>query len=210
MADQVQTRHETILDDSTRHIARVYAEALLNAAQRRQQDAAVLEDLEALVGQVFARDPAFEQFLASAAIGRDRKAAILRRAFEGHSDELLVNFLLVLNERDRLDLLRAVVVAYRALYDRRAGRMHVQVASAVPLAADQEERLRQELRAKFNREPVLHTRVDPDLLGGLLVRVGDFVYDGSVRARLETIRNQLIERSSYEIQSGRNRIRTRA
>ena len=61
----------------------------------------------------------------------------------------------------------------------------------------EQERLRQELRAKFGREPVLSVRVDPDLLGGLVVRVDDWVYDGSVRARLERIRHQLIERSTY-------------
>jgi F-type H+-transporting ATPase subunit delta len=208
MTPHEQVHHETVLDDSTRHVARVYAEALYNAADRRQQAAEMLGDLDALVHDVFRRDPGIEAFLASAAVGRDRKQEALRKAFEGRADEVFVNFLLVLNEHDRLDILRAVAGAYRAVHDRRTRRMHVRVDSAVPLAEDQQERLRQELRLAFGREPVLHARVDPDLLGGLVVRVEDWVYDASVRSRLETIRDQLIERSSHEIQSRRDRFRS--
>ena len=202
-----QPRHETVLDDATRHVARVYAEALLNAAAKNGRDADVLQELEALAGEVFARDPDFEAFLASAAIDRNRKAAVLRGAFEGRADELFVNFLLVLNEHDRLGALRAVAAVYRELYDERSGRMKVSVASAVPLTDEQQERLRRQLREQFQREPVLHTRVDPDLLGGLVVQVGDWVWDASVRTRLDEIRDQVIERSTHAIQSGRNRFR---
>jgi F-type H+-transporting ATPase subunit delta len=157
------------------------------------------------VGEVFARDPDFEAFLASAAIDRNRKAAVLRGAFEGRADTLLVNFLLVLNEHDRLGALRAIATVYRELYDRASGRINVRVASAVPLTDEQQERLRRELREQFRREPVLHTRVDPDLLGGLVVQVGDWVWDASARTQLDEIREQIIERSTHALQFGRNR-----
>jgi len=208
MNEHEQVRHATVLDDTTRHVARVYAEALYNAADKRQETVGILEDLEGLVSQVFRRDPGIEAFLASAAVGRERKAQLIRRAFEGRAGDLLVNFLQVLNEHDRLDLLRAIAAAYRDLYDRRSGRIHVHVRSAVPLGQDQQEKLKQELRASFGKEPMLDTRVDPDLLGGLVVRVGDWLYDASVRTRLEDIRDQVIERSSHEIQSGRDRFRS--
>ena len=70
------------------------------------------------------------------------------------------------------------------------------------------ERLAQGLRNAFQLEPVLETRIDPDLIGGLVVRIGDWLYDGSVRNKLEIIRDQIIERSSHEIQSGRDRFCT--
>ncbi len=200
------TRHQTALDDDVQRIARIYAEALLNAAEARGQAADVLGDLEGIVRDIFDRNPAIEQFLSSAAVGRERKREAIRHAF-GHVGDILANFLQVLNDHDRLGTLRAVALTYRDLYDRRAGRMHVVVESAVPLAEDQQERLREKLRATFHREPVLATRVDPDLLGGLVVRVDDWLYDASVRARLGDLRKQLIERSSHEIQSGRNRFR---
>ena len=75
----------------------------------------------------------------------------------------------------------------------------------MPLSEDVQIRLRAELHADFQLEPVLVLHVDPALLGGLKVRIGDTVYDSTVRTRLNNLRNQLIERSSHEIQSRRDR-----
>jgi F-type H+-transporting ATPase subunit delta len=197
MTEPAQLHHATVFDDATRHIARIYAEALLDAADKRQQTGEVLEQLEELVGDVLNRTTGSALFLASAVVGREHKRQALRRAFEGKINDTLYNFLLVLNDHDRLDVIRQVAITLRALHERRAGRMHVDVRAASPLGDEQQERLRQELREKFKREPILSVRIDPELLGGLVVRVDDWVYDGSVRARLERIRNQLLSRSSY-------------
>jgi F-type H+-transporting ATPase subunit delta len=205
MSATEQPRPETALDDATRHVARVYAEALLNAAGKASREAELLQELEGLVGEVFARDPALEIFLASPAVTRHQKAEVLHKALAGRVDELLLNFLMVLNEHDRLGALRAVAAVYRELYDERSGRIKVNVTSAVPLTDEQQDRLRSRLREQFHREPVLHTRLDPDLLGGLVVQVGDWVWDASVRTQLAEIRDQIIERSTHAIQSGRNR-----
>ncbi len=197
MTESEQIHHATVFDDATRHIARIYAEALLDAADKRQQTLEVLEQLESLVHDVLNRNPEIALLLSSAVISREHKHDVLRRAFEGKINETLYHFLLVLNNHDRLSVLREVAVLMRDIFERRAGRMHVAVTAAQPLAHDQQERLQNELRAKFNREPILKVRVDPELLGGLVVRVDDWVYDGSVRARLERMRNQLIEKGSY-------------
>jgi F-type H+-transporting ATPase subunit delta len=193
------------VDVGAQRVARTYAQALLDAAEKRGQAQEVLDELESLVHDVFAAAPQFEGFLASRAIGRKRKPPVIRSAFQGRASDLFLNFLLVLNDHERLDLLRPILAAYRRLYEERTGHVRVRVKSAVPLPDDQRQRLEQELRAAFRREPILETRVDPDLLGGLVVQVGDWVYDGSVRSRLADIRNQLLERSSYEIQSRRDR-----
>jgi F-type H+-transporting ATPase subunit delta len=197
MTENGQVQHATVFDDATRHVARIYAEALLDAADKRHQTTEVLEQLEALVRDVLARDSAFAVFFASAVVGRERKREALQNAFEGKINDLLYHFLLVLNDHDRLGVIRETALMLRDIHERRAGRMHVEIRAAVPLENDQQHRLREELRAKFGREPILAVRVDPDLLGGLVVKVDDWVYDGSVRARLERIRNQLIEKGSY-------------
>jgi F-type H+-transporting ATPase subunit delta len=194
-----QARHETVFDDHLRRVAGVYADALLNVAEKRQQADTVQEELQTLIDDVFGHDPQLEAFFASRAIGRDRKGEVLQKAFDGRCSDTLADFLHVLNRHDRLDTLRAVAAAYKELNNQRAGRMRVQVRSAVPLADDQQERLRHELRETFQREPILEARVDPELLGGIVVKVGDWLYDASVRTRLENIRKQLIERSSHVI-----------
>jgi len=198
-------RTETVVDVGTQRVARIYAEAVLGAAEKQKQSGEILEELEALTQQVFRADPHFQAFLASSAMGRERKAHVIRKAFENRASELLVNFLLVLNEHERLDLLQPITTAYRDLRDERGGRVRVQVSTAVPLPDDQRERLRQQLAESLHKDPVLELQIDPELLGGMVVRVNDWLYDYSVRAQLEDIRKQILVRSSYEIQSRRDR-----
>jgi F-type H+-transporting ATPase subunit delta len=192
-------------DVGAQRVARIYAEALLNSAEKRNEVEPTLEQFDSLVRDVFQANSLVEEFLASPAVPAKVKAATIESTFAPRSGELFTNFLLVLNDHGRLDLLRAIYAELRELYDRRAHRMRVQVRSAEPLADDQRDRLRQQLHEAFQMEPILEERVDPDLLGGLVVRVGDWQFDSSVRTQLRNIRNFLIERSSHEIQSGRDR-----
>ncbi len=196
---------EPIADVSAQRVARVYAEALLNAADKQGQSEQVLESLESFIRDVFPAEPQFEAFLQSSAVGRERKAQVIDKVFEGKASPVFVDFLKVLNQHERLNLPRPILTAAKELRDERAKRIRVKVRSAVPLADSQTNRLVEQLRQNLKLEPVLQTEVDPDLLGGVVVRVGDWLYDASVRARLDSIRNQLIERSSHEIQSGRDR-----
>ncbi len=199
---EVQDQQVTA-DVSAERVARVYAEALLNAADQSGQADALEGEYESLLRDAF-QAPQLESILTSGAVGRKQKAELLTKGFAGRASTTFFNFLQVLNEHERLDLLRPVFAAYRQLRDQRAKRVRVQVRSAVELPADQRGRLVEELRQTFQVESVLHTEVDPELLGGLVVRVGDWVYDGSVRRQLETIRSELIARSSHEIQSRRD------
>jgi F-type H+-transporting ATPase subunit delta len=202
--DDIQDLHP-FADVASQRVARVYAEALLNAAEKHGQGDEVVGELDSLVRDLFRADPEFEAFLSSAAVSRDRKAQVLDAAFAHRASEVLANFLQVLNNHDRLELLRPILAEARELSNRRHGRVRVRVRSAVALPDDQRERLVQELRQVINREPLLETQVDPDLLGGLVVRVGDWLYDASVRTQIDTIRSELIARGSHEIQSGRDR-----
>jgi F-type H+-transporting ATPase subunit delta len=194
-----EVRHPTVMDDESRHVGRVYAEALFRASEKANQTAEVLADLEALVNEVFRQDPGLELFLATPAISTERKAATIERAFAGRAADSFTRFLLVLNAHGRLDMLRAIAQAFRSQYDRSTGHVLVHVRSAVPLIDAERERLREDIRAVGQREPVLQETVDPTILGGLIVRVRDWVYDASVRTRLQNLQNQLIERSSHAI-----------
>jgi F-type H+-transporting ATPase subunit delta len=105
----------------------------------------------------------------------------------------------------RLDILRPIHQAAHDLYDQMRGIVRVQVASA----ADLEEPLKLELTDSVRRivggKPVLEMEVWPELVGGMMMRVGDTVYDGSISTRLEKIRQEMIDRSVHEIQSRRDR-----
>ncbi len=192
-------------DVGAEKIARVYAEALLEQALKQGKEQEIHDELRSLIVDVLLPHPEVEDFLVSGALGRDEKARLIATTFGGRASDLLVNFLQVLNEHDRLDLIRPCAALFGALLEGQRGQMRVQVRSAVALTAEEEERLLNELRQTMRIDPVLEKAVDPELLGGLVVRVGDWLYDASVRTRLETLRNQIIENSSHEIQTGRNR-----
>ncbi len=205
MNEHQNHQDRAVADVGAQRIARVYAEALMGAAQKRGEVDVTWEQLDSLVRDVFQANPLIEQFFASPAVPSRVKSAQIQSLFAERGTELFTNFLLVLNEHGRLDLLRVIRSAFHDLDDERTGRLHVLVRSAAPLAGDQQERLRQELRTAFQREPVLETRIEPDLIGGMVVKARDWQFDASVRTRLQTIRHYLIERSSHEIQSGRDR-----
>jgi F-type H+-transporting ATPase subunit delta len=189
-------------------VARVYAEALMRAAEKQGKVEEVWEQLDSLVQELFPARPELEQFLASGAVTREDKAKFLDKVFSGRASELFRNFLFVLNRHDRLDLVRAIHQAFRDLLDARARRVRVEVRTAVPLDDGLRNLLVEQIRDLLHLEPALEERVSPELLGGVVLRVGDQLFDGSVRSRLLKLREQLRERSSHEIQSRRDRFST--
>ena len=190
---------------SERRIGRVYAEALLAVAEKRGQAEDVGRELHDLVTEVYAKDPEIEATLSSPVVKRSAKTPVLDAAFKNNVGDLVFNLLNVLNAKDRLSLVRHVAAAYTGLLDERAKRVRVSVRSAVPLSDAQVEQLKQTIGQATGLDPVIHPRVDESLLGGMIVQVGDQVFDSSVRNRIEAIRTQLLARSSYEIQTGRDR-----
>ena len=207
MSEPVKIDKE-IWDVSARRIACVYAEALLNAAHKQGQADNVLAELDSLIKDVFDRDPRLETLFSGAAIGRKARAAALERVFKNRASDTFYRFLLVVNEHERLDLLRAILTEARDLHDERRRRLRVLVYSAVPMDEEQQAAIGARVRERFDLEPVLVSILDPNLLGGLKIRIGDRQFDATVRARLDLLRQQMIARSSHEIQSGRDRFST--
>jgi F-type H+-transporting ATPase subunit delta len=205
MTDLQKLTAEAQPDVSEQRLARIYAEALLNLCEREQCVQEVHDELRQLVSDVMARDPALAEFFSSAAVGRHKRAEVLQHAFAQRSHPVVLQFLLVLNEHDRLFLLRDILRELTRFIDRRGHRFPVLVRTAVPLADDQQQRLVDDLRHAFKLEPMLNVTVDPDILGGMIIRIGDWLFDGSVRNQLNVLRKQLVESSSHEIQSGRDR-----
>src|SRR5687768_16508668 len=117
MSEPAKIEQET-WDVGARRIARVYAEALLNAAQQQDQVEAILDELDSLV-HVIAGDARIATLFSSSALGRKAREGILAKTFQGRTSEMFYHFLLVLNDHERLDLLRAVNSAIRALHDER-------------------------------------------------------------------------------------------
>lgn len=186
-------------------VARVYAEALLNLAEKEQQVADVHDQLRTLVQEVFHAQPLFAEFLNSAAISVAEKKEMLRKVLADRASALFFNFLNVLAEQGRLSVLASILGEYTRLDNERRRRVSVQVRTAVPLTDAERERIRTLARNRLHLEPLLEEVVDLDVLGGLVLRVGDFVFDSSIRSEINGIRKELTARSNHAIQSQRDR-----
>jgi F-type H+-transporting ATPase subunit delta len=182
-------------------IARVYAEALFSLAAKTNEAESTGAELESFVANVLHKDARIALFFKSPALTRKARQPILDAALKNNASPLLSNFLRVLNRNNRLDLVDEIAAAYHELLDQRASRVRVTVRSAVSLTTDQQADLRKSLADSLKKEPVLTIRVEPDLLGGLVVQVGDKVYDSSVRARLDALRTQLTTRGSNVVKA---------
>ena len=193
---------------AARRVARVYAEALLDVADERGQADEIGQELSGIVSDVFGKSPEVEAALASPVTKRSAKAPVIEQAFQGKVSDLTFNFLNVLNAKDRLVLIRHAAAAYHDLLDQRAKRVRVTVRSAVPLTDGQTEHLRQAVGHATGLEPIVTAKIDPTVLGGMIVQVGDQVFDSSVRTRIDNIRKHLLARTNNEIQAGRDRFST--
>lgn len=203
------TRAPSVFDVDVLRIGRVYADALFRAALKINQVDEYQEGFDSLVGNPLSQDPGptdVGPLLTSSLIPRDKREEIINKAFAGKADETFVNFLLVLNKHGRLDLLRPIAAMYRQVRDEYHKRVRVVVRSAVELSEPQRAQVRELAEKRFHLQPVLVETIDPDLIGGMQIQVGDRLIDLSVRARLEQLRHQLIERSTHEIQRRRDRI----
>ena len=183
MSEQA-VRIEHFFDDTQQHVGKVYAQALLDAAGRQHAADAVVEDLNAIVDEVFKASPNVEAILSNPRIDPARKSSLLDRLFGGKTHDVTLRFLKVLTARRRLDSLRAIARAARELQDQAAGRLSVQITTAQPLDEGQLHQLTDRLRQTFSADVRVAAKVDPKILGGLVVRVGDTLFDASVEGRL--------------------------
>jgi F-type H+-transporting ATPase subunit delta len=119
-----------------------------------------------------------------------------------------LNFLKVVATKGRLGALRSAYREFLKHYDEYRGIVRVKLTTASAISPQVQQSIQQTLRSMLDGEPVIDAQIDPTLIGGLVLRVGDAVYDGSIARQLQQMREQMINRSVHEIQSGRNRFRS--
>ncbi len=172
-------------------IARRYAKALFSLAVETDRVEAWAQSLEALRTAVDASAD-LRDVLSNPVYAREQRRAIVEQLAAALKLEAEpANLLFLLGDRNRLAYLAAVVATFRDLADQHLGRVRARVISAVKLddvaAQAIAEKLSQAARAKV----LLEREVDPSLLGGVVAQVGSLVYDGSIRAQLDDLRQQL-------------------
>ena len=126
-------------------------------------------------------------FLTSPVLEPSVKVQLLRKALEGRASEHVADFLSLLVMRRRMQALSSIVAAFRSMADEHANRVRVDVRTALPLSDGMRREIEDALRSALAKEVVVDAEVEPALLGGAVVAVGDKVYDGSIRNRLRRV-----------------------
>lgn len=206
MAENGQT--DGGFDQGREHLGHEYGKALLGAADKVGLLDRVLEELESLVDDVLDKLPQFDATLSSPRVETADKIRMLDNAFAGKMSPLMLNFLKVLVDRGRFGSLRAIRRAARKIYNELRGRMEVTVRTATPLSNPLRQTIVERLKSQLGKDIELTTQVDPDLLGGIVVKIGDTLYDGSLKNRLERTRGVALEATMQSIGKATERFAT--
>lgn len=172
-------------------IARNYAEALL-ALARKAGDAAGFGAAVSALGDAVAQDATLRHFLEAPQVSAAQKNAVLAKALGGRTAPTFVRFVQKLVANRRQMLLPEVATEYHNLLDEAEGRVHARVTVAREFDAATREAIAAALGKALKKTVVPHVTVDPRILGGVVVRVGDTVMDGSVKRRLGRLRDRLV------------------
>jgi F-type H+-transporting ATPase subunit delta len=204
-SDRETTTHETVMDVTEERIARVYASAFMAVAAKSKDATALVDEVGSLVNDVLSRFPRLEDTLRSALVSSEEKEQSLDRILSGRASAPVLNFLKVLARHDRLAVLRPIAGILKKLDAERRGLTDVEVRVAAPIDATLQNEIQSRLRKALGGEPVLHVQIDPSLLAGMVIRVGDRVYDGSVHTQLENARRAMIDRITETIETSPER-----
>ncbi|MCA1687269.1 MAG: ATP synthase F1 subunit delta [Actinobacteria bacterium] len=171
-----------------------YAEALFEAAREREELDEVVGDLQNFV-EALRESEELRLFFYGGQIPEREK----RQAIDALTEDMALsttNFLKVLSDNGREEILEEVLVRYEELVKEHLGRVEVEVTTAVELNDEEQERIRDRLGTLLEgREVILHTSVNPDLLGGAVFRFGGRMLDSSIRGQLQSLREEMLERS---------------
>ncbi len=193
--------HDTVMDVTEERIARVYATAFMEVAAKSPDATSLVDEIGSLVNDVIAKQPRLEQLLKSALISSEDKEKLIDRMLSGRASVSVLNFVKVLARHGRLMLLRPVARILKKLDANRRGVTEVDVYVAVPINDSLQSEIRNTLTKRIGGQPVLNVHIDPSLIAGMVIRVGDRVYDGSVKTQLETARRAMIDRITERLET---------
>lgn len=171
-------------------IARVYAGALVELGREQKALGQIYDDLRA-VRELYDHDAYFRQFFTSPRIDRAVKWKAVRAAFEGRVCRPVLGTLAVLVDRGRESAFDNLVAQFERYKDEAENRIHAQVTVAAPLVAEAKRDLLARLERASGKNVDLHERVDPAVLGGASIRIGDRVIDRTLRTRIAALRIRL-------------------
>lgn len=206
---EVEAQVQTVFDESHVHVARVYSNALINAATDQNILQLVVDEVQEVSAFFKAKAELLTLFVDGSLSPTDSDG-LIQRAFSGQVHNLVLNLLRVLIDKGRIGLIHALADRLKSDTDNLLGRCRVFVQVAKNLGDHDRLTLEKQLQDRLGLVPQIEYSIDPSLIGGLVIRIGDLQFDSSIRSRLEQLRKNLLEGKIHEIQSRRDQLHTSA
>lgn len=192
-------KHETVMDTGAEQLGKTYAQALLAAAEKAGKTDAIVDQLTQLVDECLGKSPQLAAAFSSPRIDADEKDRIIVKLFSDDFDPLLITFLKVMASRDRLGYVAAVRDGVISQFDEMSGQVLAKICTAVPLDDGLRSQISEQLGGALGKKVRLQEVVDTDLIGGMVIRVGDTVFDSSVANQLDGIAKRAREGFSSKL-----------
>ncbi|MBN2356985.1 ATP synthase F1 subunit delta [candidate division KSB1 bacterium] len=173
-------------------LAKRYARALFELAERANQSEDILSQFKA-VDVFFTQQPRIKAYLYSPLVDKKLKIQLLKTLFKGKVADLFLNFIILVLQKGRQQLLPEMYWQFKLFCDRKANRLGARVISAVPVDSAHLKTVKEQLSRYLKAEVVCENEVDENILGGLIVTVGGKVVDGSLRYQLQRLRDELLQ-----------------
>jgi F-type H+-transporting ATPase subunit delta len=183
-------------------IARMYAGALLGIGQEKGILTQVEEELKQVAG-IISGDKDMMMYLKSPKISREDKKGMIDKIFAGKIADVMVNFLKVLIDKDRQMLIKDIDESFAEFMDQANNRQRVRVVASTELDGGVVDRIKAALKDKFKKEIIMDITVNKSILGGIIIKIGDLIIDGSLSKSLSKVRGRLLyskirSESAYE------------
>lgn len=175
--------------------AQRYARALITLAEEQNKLETIVGDLER-ISSIVRSSRELELFLQNPTIGKEKKRSALDEIFSARVDELTLRFVLFLVTKGRENILMQIIEHYRQMVDEKLGIVRVDVRSVIEFNTKQEQGLRSQLEGYTGKKVRVTYSLDRSLKGGFLARLGDTVFDASIRRQLELIEKKFMSDGS--------------
>ena len=199
--ERVSPKHENVMDVTVEQLARVYAKAFMGVAAKTSNTEALIEELKSIVADVLDRFPKLEEVFKSSLVSPEQKEALLDRVFSKAASVHVTNFLKVLARHGRLEILRPISRQAEKILTEQSGIADVDIRVARHLDDDIRQVIEARVEKAIGMKPRCHVTVDPNLIAGIIVRVGDRVFDGSLHTHLEIARRTMVDRATDQIET---------
>ncbi len=174
-----------------KELARRYTTAVFDLAKSTNSLNAIAKDLEKLE-DLIKSEASIQKFLTSPVVSETEQTSVVREIGKSQGfNSLTVNFLLIIVRNGRLQYLREIAKAFRERIAEENGEIRVEVISAQKLSPTQVKQVAEDLSVKTGKKVMLDESVKPEIIGGLIIKIGSKMFDFSIKSRLNKLKNQL-------------------